>query len=139
MAERLNNIAYSQSHPVNTGNSAHFNPRSVSLDIRTPEELAAVNEFLLTLGRDVSSITDHSQSHSGSMDPVSAEAYFDPVTLFQMGIAGMPGLPAADDFNIYAGASSQYTSPNAQYQRRPSTPPHNSEVSSIYQYTVYTE
>jgi len=30
-----------------------FNPRSVSFDVRTPQELAAVNEFLITLGRDV--------------------------------------------------------------------------------------
>lgn len=32
----------------------NFNPRAVSLDIRTPKELAAVNEFLIALGRDVS-------------------------------------------------------------------------------------
>ncbi|KII94164.1 hypothetical protein PLICRDRAFT_36400 [Plicaturopsis crispa FD-325 SS-3] len=38
---------------------ANFNPRSVSLDIRTPEELAAVNEFLVTLGRDVA----HGRGH----------------------------------------------------------------------------
>ena len=30
-----------------------FNPHSVHLDIRTPEELAAVNQFLVALGRDV--------------------------------------------------------------------------------------
>ncbi|KAF9040390.1 hypothetical protein BDZ89DRAFT_919588, partial [Hymenopellis radicata] len=48
MAERLNHLAYSYQQ-----NPANFNPRSVSLDIRTPEELAAVNEFLVTLGRNV--------------------------------------------------------------------------------------
>ncbi|KAJ7430838.1 hypothetical protein B0H11DRAFT_1763291 [Mycena galericulata] len=30
-----------------------FNLRSVFLDIRTPEALATVNDFLITLGRDV--------------------------------------------------------------------------------------
>ena len=59
MAERLDTLAYAQQHsnnsPTYSSTAGTFNPRSVSLDIRTPEELAAVNEFLLTLGRDVSS------------------------------------------------------------------------------------
>jgi len=69
MAERLNNIAYQQSN--NGALPIHFNPRSVSLDIRTPEELAAVNEFLVTLGRDVSG-----SNARPSLTPIS---YFDSV------------------------------------------------------------
>jgi len=47
MAERLNNIAYSN-------DQRQFNPRLVSLDIRTPDELVDFSNFLVTLGRDVS-------------------------------------------------------------------------------------
>ena len=63
MAERLSSLArtHAQSlsqttlQPVGPPHNAHlFNPRQVSFDIRSPEELAAVNEFLITLGRDVS-------------------------------------------------------------------------------------
>ncbi|KIY51253.1 hypothetical protein FISHEDRAFT_70896 [Fistulina hepatica ATCC 64428] len=50
MAERLNTLA---SH-----GGTRFNPRSVSFDIRSPEELAAVNEFLLTLGRNMTSVRE---------------------------------------------------------------------------------
>jgi GATA zinc finger len=51
-------------------------PRSVSLDIRTPEELAAVNEFLVTLGRDVSG--------TNARPTLTTETYFDPVNLSQL-------------------------------------------------------
>ncbi|EEB96700.1 hypothetical protein MPER_04122, partial [Moniliophthora perniciosa FA553] len=54
MAERLNNLAYPPHGNGGNNPTGTFNPRSVSLDIRTPEELAAVNQFLVTLGRDVS-------------------------------------------------------------------------------------
>ena len=87
MAERLNNIVYQQ---INSGTgqpqSANFNPRSVSLDIRTPEELAAVNEFLVALGRDVSG--------SNIRPSYTPETYFDPDNLSQLGLTGMPGIPA---------------------------------------------
>jgi hypothetical protein len=83
--ERLNHISYS--HHGGSG----FNPRSVSLDIRTPEELAAVNDFLITLGREV---TDSGpRPHHGS--GFSSESYFDPVSLSQLGLAGMPGMPSS--------------------------------------------
>ena len=103
MAERLNDIAYGP-----TGSSNTFNPRSVSLDIRTPEELAAVNEFLVTLGRDVSAPRQSlhiSNSHS-SLYP----NYFDAANLAQLGLSDMPGLPEPNDFSDdqpYAGH--QYT------------------------------
>lgn len=117
MAERLNNIAYAQH---NSGNhNSNFNPRSVSLDIRTPEELAAVNEFLVTLGRDVAVGGNRSQqqqqqggpSHSGTPS-FSPETYFDAMNLSQLGLAGMPGMPnsganfASD--NSYNGSSQQF-------------------------------
>ncbi|KAI0964449.1 hypothetical protein AcW1_001265 [Taiwanofungus camphoratus] len=115
MAARLNNIAYQHSLSPATaaqvgppaGNPG-FNPRSVSFDIRSPEELAAVNEFLVTLGRDVAAggnahrqqQQQHPQSqahHIGSAvgDPSSPQSYFDPATLSQLGLAGMPGIPTA--------------------------------------------
>ncbi|KAG1760354.1 hypothetical protein EDD22DRAFT_1043907 [Suillus occidentalis] len=84
MVERLNNLAYAQ-------DGAHydeFNPRSVSFDVRTPEELAAVNEFLVTLGRDVTN-NRASQDLSGRFSPTS---YFDADSLTQLGLVGMPGL-----------------------------------------------
>ncbi|KAJ7293104.1 transcription factor PacC [Mycena rebaudengoi] len=83
--DRLNHISYSSNHST-------FNPRSVSLDIRTPEELAAVNDFLLTLGRDVA---DGGGRHGSSGPGFSSESYFDPVSLTQLGLAGMPGMPGA--------------------------------------------
>ncbi|TFK77306.1 hypothetical protein BDN72DRAFT_807992 [Pluteus cervinus] len=95
MADRLNHLAYNQ-HP-NAGHpqQLNFNPRSVSLDIRTPQELAAVNEFLVTLGRDVAG-----GRHPSGNSNFSPETYFDPVTLSQLGISGMPGLPNSNsNFN----------------------------------------
>ncbi|XP_006454040.1 hypothetical protein AGABI2DRAFT_189365 [Agaricus bisporus var. bisporus H97] len=113
MAERLNNIAYGQHGPVTTVNTNNFNPRSVSLDIRTPEELAAVNEFLLTLGRDVSNGARHSpqSSHTHSSLPSN---YFDEASLSQMGLAGMPGLPGSNDFSN----DQSYHYPNSSYSSR---------------------
>ncbi|KAJ7492395.1 transcription factor PacC [Mycena latifolia] len=84
--DRLNHMSYSHQH-----GASGFNPRSVSLDIRTPEELAAVNDFLITLGRDVSD--GGPRPHSGS--GFSSESYFDPVSLSQLGLAGMPGMPSS--------------------------------------------
>ncbi|PPQ71128.1 hypothetical protein CVT24_009864 [Panaeolus cyanescens] len=93
MAERLNNIAYQQNGPSPHHPSSTFNPRSVSLDIRTPEELAAVNQFLVTLGRDVSGSLRPPVPPSHSNFP--SDSYFDPANLSQLGLAGMPGLPAS--------------------------------------------
>ncbi|KAJ3571392.1 hypothetical protein NP233_g3778 [Leucocoprinus birnbaumii] len=86
MAERLDDIAYSQHGQVGNHN---FNPRSVSLDIRTPEELAAVNEFLVTLGRDVSATRQsvHSPNPHSSLSP----NYFDAANLSQLGSASVSG------------------------------------------------
>lgn len=123
MIERLNTLAHSQSLSSATGrrvtvgppsHAASFNPRSVSFDIRSPEELAAVNEFLITLGRDVSSsvasVSRQQQPHTASLndDYASNQNYFDPAGLSQLGLAGMPGVPPAP------GSGSGYTG-NAGY------------------------
>jgi len=114
MAERLNNIVYS--HNGHDNHNSNFNPRSVSFDIRTPEELAAVNEFLLTLGRDVSGSSGRQpqpqQTHSGHSG-LSPDTYFDAVSLTQLGLTGMPGIPASSPNyvpdNTYSGHGIQYT------------------------------
>ncbi|KAL6307717.1 hypothetical protein BKA93DRAFT_823067 [Sparassis latifolia] len=125
MADRLNTLAYQHAVSANAQGShsgslppgsSMFNPRSVSFDIRSPEELAAVNDFLITLGRDVAnggsaqrqqtvqhplSQQQHaplpSLSHATGSSGVSstAQSYFDAASLSQMGLAGMPGIPAA--------------------------------------------
>jgi len=93
MAERLNSMSYNET-PASNYSSPGFNPCSVSLDIRTPEELAAVNEFLLALGRDVSGLPNRPlpSSHSPTFP---TENYFDPSNLSQLGLAGMPGIPSS--------------------------------------------
>ncbi|KAJ4485903.1 transcription factor PacC, partial [Lentinula aciculospora] len=117
MVERLNNMAYNHSH-----SNVPFNPRSVSLDIHTPEELAAVNEFLVTLGRDVSGILPSNRSGHHGRTPAgfSSESFFDSVGLSQLGLAGMPGLPP-DEFGptplVYAGGSPT----SANFSHRPHT------------------
>ncbi|PPQ67163.1 hypothetical protein CVT25_005764 [Psilocybe cyanescens] len=115
MAERLNHIAYQQGggqHPSN------FNPRSVSLDIRTPEELAAVNEFLVTLGRDVSGANGRQQQQGSSHSNFSSETYFDPSNLSQLGLTGMPGLPTHNSSfseNSYGNSAQQQQYNNGSY------------------------
>ncbi|KAI0361001.1 hypothetical protein OH77DRAFT_1390558 [Trametes cingulata] len=107
MAARLSNLAYQQSLSATTNGAPapgsaqphSFNPRSVSFDIRTPEELAAVNDFLITLGRDVSGGNQHQTRHQHSQSvphaPVDDASFFDPANLAQLGLAGMPGVPSA--------------------------------------------
>ncbi|KAI0660637.1 hypothetical protein C8Q70DRAFT_913315 [Cubamyces menziesii] len=107
MAARLSNLAYQQSLSATTHGAPgpvppqphNFNPRSVSFDIRTPEELAAVNEFLITLGRDVAGGNQHPARHQQPQavthNAADDAVFFDPATLAQMGIAGMPGVPTA--------------------------------------------
>lgn len=115
MAERLNHLAYSQG----TGHhSANFNPRSVSLDIRTPEELAAVNEFLITLGRDVSAVPGRHNGVPSQPTFTSPESYFDPNNLSQLGLTGMPGLPTNTfSDHAYGNPGPQYSNPNAYSSR----------------------
>ena len=125
MAERLNNIAYQQTN--NAAQSIHFNPRSVSLDIRTPEELAAVNEFLVTLGRDVSG--------TNARPNLSPETYFDTVNLSQLGLTGMPGIgPTNFSETTYPNNNPHYLNNNNPYHSsRSSHPP------AQYNNNVYTD
>ncbi|KAI0275329.1 hypothetical protein BC834DRAFT_1030032 [Gloeopeniophorella convolvens] len=113
MADRLTHLAYANINGPDANGT--FNPRSVSLDIRSPEELAAVNQFLLTLGRDVTSVHEprpSSNSHSYSN-------YFDYEQLTQLGLTGMPGIAASSatyqNQNVYPGAGGQYSSQNPFY------------------------
>ncbi|KIK94114.1 hypothetical protein PAXRUDRAFT_828323 [Paxillus rubicundulus Ve08.2h10] len=107
MAERLNNIVYA--HDVN---QYDFNPRSVSFDVRTPEELAAVNEFLITLGRDVTAPGHRSAQDQVSSDRFSPSSYFDAENLNQLGLSGMPGLPGSGQSFTHDAA---YSQPTHQY------------------------
>jgi hypothetical protein len=114
MAERLTTLAYANSNANPT-----FNPRSVSLDIRSPEELAAVNHFLLTLGRDVVS----AQESRLSSNIQAYSNYFDHEQLNHLGLAGMPGIPTpgtmAHNSSTYANAGGQH-SQTAFYTTNPS-------------------
>ena len=115
MADRLTSLSYTDV-PGSTSNSA-FSPRSVSLDIRSPEELAAVNQFLLTLGRDVTSV--HDSRPSSSSNSQSYSHYFDYSELGQLGLTGMPGISisntSSSSQNTYPSSGSQYSSQTPFY------------------------
>jgi hypothetical protein len=113
MADRLTSLAYADVTGSDPGSI--FNPRSVSLDIRTPEELAAVNQFLLTLGRDV--ITLHEARPSSSIQAFSH--YFDYDELNQLGLTGMPGIATSNTTSHghggYSSSGGQYSSQTSLY------------------------
>jgi len=111
MAERLDDIAYGQTGSYNT-----FNPRSVSLDIRTPEELAAVNQFLVTLGRDVSA--PRQSLHSSNPHSSLSSNYFDAANFAQLGLSDMPGLPGVNDFSGDQSYAAGHQYPNGPYSSR---------------------
>lgn len=118
MAERLNNIVYGQESIQDHS----FNPRSISFDVRTPEELAAVNEFLVTLGRDV----------TGSSDRFTP--FFDNNSLNELGLTGLPGLPTPAGFSQdtqYTHSSAQYTTPTS-YPSPPTRSTHPSVQQNHY-------
>ncbi|KAH8119901.1 hypothetical protein DFH11DRAFT_1754446 [Phellopilus nigrolimitatus] len=120
MAERLSSLYaqhnYGAPQQQQQQQQQQFNPRSISLDIHSPEELAAVNEFLLTLGRDITSTSQaparrhhpvtppdfhgHSSHHSTRpQQPMqtptnvsSPSSYFDAIGLSELGLANMPGI-----------------------------------------------
>lgn len=108
MAERLSSLAFAQQQLLALGvqqqqqqfaGQQHlhnsFSPRSVQLDIRSPEELAAVNEFLIALGRDVTSAGARQQHMPLTPSELSSpSSYFDPAGLSQLGLQNMPGIPS---------------------------------------------
>lgn len=122
MAERLNNLAYSQQNM--NPHSSHFNPRSISFNIQTPEELAAVNDFLITLGRDVSG-QRASVPNGGAASFSPTDNFFDPVSLSQLGLSGMPGFATPEH-----SSSFQTHSPPQQYTPSPTYSSHTNQRSS---------
>ena len=110
MADRLTSLAYTD--VTNSASNGTFSPRSVSVDIRSQEELVAVNQFLLALGRDVTSVQE-SRSSSNSQ-PFSH--YFDYNELSQLGLAGMPGISMS---NTASNSQNAYPSPHSQYSSYP--------------------
>ncbi|KAH7107048.1 hypothetical protein BKA62DRAFT_631981 [Auriculariales sp. MPI-PUGE-AT-0066] len=165
MAERLSNLAFSagllnHSHPNLHHSHMHhhmslqhppppprpsFNPRSVSLDIRTPEELAAVNSFLISLGRDVTvqasaAAAAAAAAHHHQQAP-QPSSYFDTAALIRMGLAGLPGIetPAAPGVsNLYNSAygssapSMPKFSPNLTYASLAGPPSHPAQNPNEY-------
>ncbi|KAI0003793.1 hypothetical protein BJV74DRAFT_811738 [Russula compacta] len=114
MADRLTSLTYPDvtGSDFNGNFNGNFNPRSVSLDIRSPEELAAVNQFLLTLGRDVTSVHE-SRPNSNSQ---AYSHYFDNDQLGQLGLIGMPGIPTSShNQNSYPTPGSQHSSQTPLY------------------------
>jgi hypothetical protein len=110
MADRLTSLSYTD--VASSASNGTFSPRSVSLDIRSPEELAAVNQFLLTLGRDVTSVHEPRSSSSSNSQPYSH--FFDYSELGQLGLTGMPGISISNTTssgqNTYPSSSTQYSS-----------------------------
>ena len=110
MADRLTSLAYAD--VTGSGSSASngtFSPRSVSLDIRSEEELEAVNQFLVALGRDVASVQGSRSNSNGQQ----FSNYFDYGELSQLGLTGMPGISmsnTSNSQNTYSSQSSQYSS-----------------------------
>ncbi|KAF8140453.1 hypothetical protein EV363DRAFT_1579791 [Boletus edulis] len=125
-------------------------PAPVSFDVRTPEELAAVNEFLVTLGRDVATSVHRATHSQPPPDRFSPSSYFDPESLNQLGLAGMPGLSTSQSFahdppypsyhypsgtypsppvSIARSAQSQYSYPASTYPTDHIPPSHTRPVS----------
>jgi hypothetical protein len=96
MIDRLNHMTHIPP-PAPPPMPPSFNPTSISLDIRSEAELAAVNNFLLTLGRDVSNGFDVPGYGAGApLDYTpgpSPDDYFTAASLHSLGLTGMPGLP----------------------------------------------
>ena len=121
MVERLSNLTYlsnvvshNQPHGGGAGNGyGHFpafNPRSVSFDIHTQEEWAAVNEFLITLGKEV---TATGRAHplpprhsAREFDEHPSHSYFNAAGLSELGLTGMPGIMTSA-----AGSGASFSDP----------------------------
>jgi hypothetical protein len=115
MADRLTSLVGVGADVTGSDSNGTFNPRFVSLDIRSPEELAAVNQFLLTLGRDVTSVHESRPSSNGH----AYSHYFDYDQLSQLGLTGMPGISTSNatshSQNTYSSSGAQYSSQSPFY------------------------
>lgn len=131
MADRLSHLAHSHAQSLSQTTMQHvgpghsgglFNPRSVSFDIRSPEELAAVNDFLITLGRDVTAPPNAMRNmHDPSEYGQSPQSYFDAAGLAQLGLAGMPGVPSAPGSGAGYHGDGGYSSGHALVNPLPQT------------------
>jgi hypothetical protein len=134
MAERLNNLAQSQLS-VPQHSYSDFYPRAASLSVSSADDLAAVNEFLVTLGREVS-VGGH-RPHS-THQSYAQDNFFDTESLSALGLSGMPGISVSHYPNDLAYSSpTQQPIPYATYSSplaRSSTQPgqYNSIYPSIY-------
>lgn len=143
MVERLSSLAYlsnavsyNQTHGGSGGSGyGHlqvFNPRSVSFDIHTPEELAAVNEFLITLGRDVTTTARAhplpSRHSAREFDDHPSHSYFNAAGLSELGLTGMPGImnSAAGSGASFSDAAMYSTSSASGFPPYPSRSAHQS-------------
>ncbi|KAH9965108.1 hypothetical protein BGW80DRAFT_1438449 [Lactifluus volemus] len=119
MADRLATLTYPNATGSDPG--ATFNPRSVSLHISSPEELAAVNQFLLTLGRDVISVNENRPTPNGQM----YSNLFDNDQLGHLGLADMPGILISNtpnhSPNAYTSADGQHSPQTSLYASNAST------------------
>ncbi|KZT41374.1 hypothetical protein SISSUDRAFT_1042956 [Sistotremastrum suecicum HHB10207 ss-3] len=128
MAARLASLAqYSQNPPAPPSRGFQYS----DFGIRTAEDLAAVNQFLLTLGKDVisqpQSYNPQPQYHAPPPAAATAfDGYFGDLDLQQLGLLGMPGIGsgAGDGF-----AGHPYA-PRTQAPSYPQQPAMNSLYSS---------
>lgn len=127
--------------------------QSLLSNIRSEQELAEFNQFMVNLGKDASGTAQNTAKHLGqahhptndtyspfSTDSSNSEALahsdlFDPATLAQLGLAGMPGIPSAKQndqssngnsigFNaMYPDMSSHHRSSLDSYPRDPLSGP----------------
>jgi hypothetical protein len=106
MIERLSQLSAANFHTnANGSNSQQHHSHHAQLQqhhhpqvpvFQHDEDLAMVNTFLLSLGDSIaSSGSNHSSSaHSASSYHPPQTTYFDPATLAQLGLAGLPGIPS---------------------------------------------
>ncbi|KAJ9124134.1 hypothetical protein QFC22_000930 [Naganishia vaughanmartiniae] len=98
--------------------------QSLLSNIRSEQELAEFNQFMVSLGKDASGTAQNTSKHLGqghnatndtyspfSTDSSNSEALahsdlFDPATLAQLGLAGMPGIPSAKQNNQSSNGNS---------------------------------
>jgi len=143
MAERLNSIAHShlasasvRHHPPD--HAPEFYSRAGSLSVSNADDLAAVNEFLVTLGRDVSSGGHNRQQvphgDHGAQQPFTQDDFFNTESLSALGLSGMPGISVSHYPNdlAYSTSPTQPSAPYASFSSPLARSPHPSAQSNQY-------